>query len=164
MPHPAVKLLTQDLLQTTAEQAQSSPRLRKNYNFHTLPERVQRFINVMQPGTYVRPHCHHRPTHVNGFEFFLVIQGSLGMVVMDEQGTVLEAHWVSDRGPVRAIELAEGTYHTLVVLEPNTAILEIKEGPYDPQTDKHFLPQFPAEGTPEAQSLVKTWEAYFAHL
>jgi len=161
VPHSAVKQLTQELLQTTAEQALHSPRLRQNYNFHNLNERVQRFINVMQPGTYVRPHCHHRPADVNGFEFFLVIQGALGMVVLDDQGTVLESHCISDRGPVRAIELAEGTYHTLVVLEPNTAILEIKEGPYNPQTDKHFLAQFPAEGTPEAQALVKTWESYF---
>ncbi|MGB3613339.1 MAG: WbuC family cupin fold metalloprotein [Elainellaceae cyanobacterium] len=155
------KLLTQTLLDDTAQQASASTRLRKNHNFHALDERVQRFINVMQPGTYVRPHCHHRDPGVNGFEFFLVLQGSIGILVFDERGQVIRQHRVSDRGSVRAIELSEGTYHTLVALAPNTAMLEIKEGPYSAKTDKAFMSNFPEEGTPESQACVAAWEYYF---
>jgi cupin fold WbuC family metalloprotein len=155
------KLLTQNILAQTATQAQANPRLRQNYNFHEPAERVQRFINMLQPGTYVRPHCHLRPVGVHGFEFFLVLQGTLGFLVLDELGQILHTQRLTAQGEVWGLELAQGQYHTLIALEPNTAILEIKEGPYDPQTDKCFLTSFPAEGTAAAASWVKTWERVF---
>jgi len=156
-----IRRLNQELLDSIALKARSSSRLRQNYNFHNPAEKVQRFINVLQPGTYVRPHCHHRDPEVNGFEFFLVLQGALGMIILDEQGQVIQYERVSADGPTQAVELTEGTYHTLIALAPNTAILELKEGPYHPSTDKKFLDGFPLEGTPAAQHLVKTWEAHF---
>jgi cupin fold WbuC family metalloprotein len=160
----SLKLLTQDLLDAIAAQSRSSPRLRQNYNFHDLSERVQRFINMLQPNTYVRPHRHLRVPDVNGFEFFLVLQGELGIMVMDDQGQTLHRERVSAQGKTRGVELAEGTYHSLIALAPNTAILELKEGPYDLRTDKEFLTTFPEEGTLEAQEQVKRWQQDFSDL
>lgn len=161
MKSPQIKRLTQELLDNIAQQARSSPRLRQNYNLHDLSERVQRFINVLQPGTYVRPHRHLRATGVNGFEFFMVCQGALGMIILDESGQILASERVSANGPLRAVELPEGTYHTLVALAADTIVLELKEGPYDPKTDKDFLTNFPTEGTAAAKQLVETWQGYF---
>lgn len=162
MDSPAIKCLTQELIETVAQEARSSPRLRQNYNFHNLAEKVQRFINVLQPGTYVRPHRHRRLPSVNGFEFFLVLQGCLGILLLDESGQVVHRERVSENGSTRGVELAEGIYHTLVALEADTVILELKEGPYDPQSDKEFLPVFPLEGTVAAQQWVVVWQGYFA--
>lgn len=156
-----IKRLTQELLDNLAQQACNSPRLRQNYNLHDVSEKVQRFINVLQPGTYVRPHRHHRTAGMNGFEFFLVFQGELGMIIMDECGQILDTERVSANGFTRGIELPQGTYHTLVALAPNTIILELKEGPYKPSTDKEFIETFPAEGTLAAKQLVETWKSYF---
>lgn len=161
MTSPPLKRITQELLNDISQQARTSPRLRQNYNFHDLSEKVQRFINVLQPGTYVRPHRHHRTAEMNGFEFFLVFQGELGMIIMDKNGQILAKERISAHGSTRGIELPEGTYHTLVALTPDTVILELKEGPYDPSTDKEFLDIFPAEGTPAAKQLVETWQSYF---
>lgn len=161
MSSPAIKRLTQGLLDDITQKARSSPRLRQNYDFHDLSEKVQRFINVLQPGTYVRPHRHLRIPGVNGFEFFLVFQGELGIIVMNEKGEILETERVSAKGSVRGIELPEGTYHTLIALAPDTLVLELKEGPYDPKTDKEFLENFPSEGTTAAKQLVETWQGYF---
>ena len=161
MPSLSIKRLNQELFDNIAQQARSSPRLRQNYNLHELSEKVQRFINVLQLGTYVRPHRHCRITGVNGFEFFLVCQGELGIIVMDESGQIIDKELVSAHGVVRGIELSEGTYHTLVALAPDTVILELKEGPYDPSTDKEFLDNFPPEGTAAAKKLVETWQGYF---
>lgn len=158
---PSIKRLDQELLDNIAHLARSSPRLRQNYNFHDTSEKVQRFINVLQPGTYIRPHRHCRDTGVNGFEFFLVCQGELGIIIMDESGQILEREVVSANGALRGIELPELTYHTLVALAPDTVILELKEGPYDPSTDKEFMEGFPAEGTAAAKQLVETWSGYF---
>lgn len=161
MNSPSIKRLSQELLDNIAQQARSSPRLRQNYNFHDLSEKVQRFVNVLQPGTYIRPHRHCRVTPVNGFEFFLVCQGELGIIIMDESGQIEAQELVSANGAVRGIELPELTYHTLVALAPDTVILELKEGPYDPSTDKEFISTFPTEGTAAAKQLVEIWSGYF---
>ncbi len=161
MQSPPIKLLTQELLDEVAASSRSSPRQRQNYNFHDLSEKVQRFVNVLQPGTYVRPHRHLRPPTVNGFEFFVVIQGAVGIVILNENGQILRSLRVSAGGPTRAVELPEGTIHTLVALAPDTVILEFKEGPYDVAADKDFLPGFPVEGSAAAGELVLIWEAEF---
>lgn len=157
-----IKCLTQSLMDAIAAEARTSPRQRKNYNFHEHRDRVQRFLNVLQPGTYVRPHRHLRPADTSGFEFFLVLQGAIGMIILNEQGEVLRTQCISATGETKAIELAEGTFHTLVALAPDTVMFELKEGPYIPMSDKDFLPQFPLEGTPEAAHWVKTWQGYFS--
>lgn len=156
-----IKRITQELLETIAEQARSSPRQRQNYNLHEPTEKVQRFLNVLQPETYVRPHRHRRPPEVNGFEFFLVIQGELGVIILDESGQIDHTERICASGSTRGIELPEGTYHTLVALVPNTVILELKEGPYSASTDKEFINSFPAEGTPAARQMVENWKGYF---
>lgn len=161
MHPPQIKRLTQGLLDEVAERSRQSPRRRQNYNFHELSEKVQRFVNVLQPGTYVRPHRHERPPEINGFEFFLVLQGELGILILNENGQILAQERVSDTGPTRGIELPEGTIHTLVALRPDTVILEFKEGPYAVSTDKDFLAGFPDEGTLEAQQMVEYWQACF---
>lgn len=158
MTSAPIKRLTTSLLEDLAEQSRHNPRLRQNYNFHDLSETVQRLLNVLQPGTYIRPHRHLRPPHINGFEFFLVLQGSLGVLLLDEQGQVCHREQLHAQGPVQGLELAAGTYHTLVALAANTVILELKEGPYDPETDKDFLPLFPEEGTSAALAQVADWE------
>lgn len=161
MKHSAITRLNQDLFDHIAQQARSRPRLRQNYNLHDLTEKVQRFINVLQPGTYVRPHRHLRGLEVNGFELFLVLQGELGVIILNDQGQTIDQERVSAYGPTQGIELAEGTYHTLVALAPDTVVVELKEGPYDPNTDKEFLSAFPLEDTSAARQLVETWQNYF---
>lgn len=160
MKTQTIKLLTQSIFDAQSQAAAIAPRLRKNYNLHHPSERVQRFINVLQPGTYVRPHCHHRDESVNGFELFVVLQGELAVIVFDEYGSPIESFRLCDGGNTHGIELPEGLFHTLIALAPNTVILEIKEGPYDPKTDKLFLSQFPPEGTPQAKVQVEQWERW----
>ncbi|MBW4523614.1 MAG: WbuC family cupin fold metalloprotein [Phormidium tanganyikae FI6-MK23] len=157
-----IKCLTQPLMDSIAEQARSSPRQRKNYNFHQHCDQVQRFLNVLQPGTYVRPHRHVRPEDKSGFEFFLVLQGAIGILILEESGKVIHTEKISATGTTRGVELGEGMFHTLIALEPDTVMFELKEGPYMPMDDKDFLQQFPLENTPEAKQWIQTWQGHFA--
>lgn len=157
----AIKRLTQELLNTVTEQARGSPRQRQNYNFHQPSEKVQRFLNVLQPETYVCPHRHQRPPEVNGFEFLLVLRGEVGIIIFDENAQILHTELISADGATHAIELPEGIYHTLVALAPDTVMLELKEGPYNSSTDKEFLDGFPTEGTSAAEQMVEHWRSYF---
>jgi cupin fold WbuC family metalloprotein len=154
--------IDQTLLDAVTAEARQAPRLRRNHNLHAEPDLVQRFLNALQPGTYVRPHRHCRPDPAAGFECFLVLQGAIGLLVLDEQGQVLSRERLDAAGPLRGIELPQGTLHTLVALQPDTVMFEIKQGPYVPTADKDFLAAFPLEGTPEAAAQERAWRALFA--
>ena len=161
-PTPRLQRLDQDLFARVAGEARALPRLRLNHNLHAGDDPVQRFLNVLQPGTYIRPHRHRRSRPGAGFECFVVLQGSIGLLLLDEQGTVLQRERLEAGGPLKGIELAEGILHTLVALESDSVMLEIKEGPYQPTADKDFLAGFPAEGTVEAAAQELAWRRLFA--
>ncbi len=160
-PNPSFRCLDQALFDTVATEARHSPRLRRNHNLHAEPDLVQRFLNVLQPGTYVRPHRHLRQPPGAGFECFVVLQGALGLLLLDERGEVCDQVRLEAGGRVRGVELEGGRFHTLVALSPDTVMFEIKQGPYQPASDKDFLPTFPAEGTPEAAAQEALWRGRF---
>ncbi|MFN9618828.1 MAG: WbuC family cupin fold metalloprotein [Synechococcaceae cyanobacterium] len=156
-----LKRLDQSLFDAVAAEARQAPRLRRNHNLHAEADLVQRFLNVLQPGTYVRPHRHRRPDPAAGFECFLVLQGAIGLLLLDGQGQVLQRERLDATGPLRGIELAGGLFHTLVALQSDTVMFELKQGPYVPSADKDFLAAFPAEGTAAAAEQERAWRALF---
>jgi len=158
---PRLQAIDQALFDAVGEQARESARLRRNHNFHQHQDAVQRFLNVLQPGTYVRPHRHQCAAPGSGFECFVVLSGAIGLLLLDSRGELLELHRLTADGPLRGIELEEGQVHTLVALSPDAVMLEIKQGPYQPASDKDFLTQFPPEGSGEAIALERGWRALF---
>lgn len=57
MTSPSV--IDQALLDTVLSEARTSPRLRKNFNFHdSAAHPCQRLINAVLPDAYIRPHRH----------------------------------------------------------------------------------------------------------
>ncbi|QEY31557.1 cupin fold metalloprotein, WbuC family [Synechococcus sp. RSCCF101] len=158
---PDYTRLDQELFAAVAGQAHRSPRRRMNHNLHEPHDVVQRFLNVLQPGTYVRPHRHLRGQPGTGFECVVVLQGAIGLILMDGNGTVIAQERLEADGPLRGVELRQGQSHTLVALSPDSVLFELKQGPYDPRTDKAFLPGFPAECTPEAAEQERIWRALF---
>ncbi|MCA2960299.1 MAG: WbuC family cupin fold metalloprotein [Silvanigrellales bacterium] len=136
------KLLSPKLFAEVCREAQASPRKRRNHNFHRHEEAVQRLLNALQPGTYIPPHKHEGS---DKFEMFVVLQGEVGCFLFDETGGITKSARLGTNGEAMGIEIPGETYHTLVCLAPDTVILEIKEGPYTPQTAKVALPGFPDE-------------------
>lgn len=152
------KIIDNDLLAKISSTALEGQRLRQNYNFHQLEEKVQRMLNALQPGTYVRPHRHVRPAGVAGFEMMLAIQGAFGVLFFDENGEITEKFTFSATGDAKGIEIPIGTFHSIVALEKDTVIFELKEGPYEKLADKDFLACCPEENTTEAAALAKAWQ------
>lgn len=147
MPIQSIKLLDDALINRLCQEASASPRQRTVFNFHESPsDPVQRFLNVMQPGTYVRPHRHDDPVK---WELTVVLSGKLVVLVTDGEGHVIERAELNAAGPTRGIELPAGVWHTSAAIAPDTVIMEIKRGPYDAKTDKQFASWAPVEGLPE---------------
>ncbi|WP_439181542.1 WbuC family cupin fold metalloprotein [Carboxylicivirga taeanensis] len=136
-------LIDDALLNTLSQNAKNSPRKRVNHNIHTSEDDLlQRMINVLQPGSYVRPHKHEQPAKR---EAFIILSGSLLVVLFDESGELANSYVLSrDKGNY-GIEIPPGTYHTIIALEANTGVYELKDGPYDPVSDKHFASWAPPE-------------------
>jgi cupin fold WbuC family metalloprotein len=139
-----LQIIACDDLDQLSSQANASARLRKNLNVHTdLDDPVQRLFNAMQPNTYVRPHRH---VGEGRWEFFQVVRGRALVLLFDDSGRVTEKSELCDKGPNIAVEIPSNTWHTLVSMQPETVLFEVKSGPYKPLTDKDFAAWAPQEG------------------
>jgi cupin fold WbuC family metalloprotein len=141
-----MRVITQELLHDLIERARQSERRRVNYNLHEPDEVVQRLVNAMVPGTYVTPHMHQNPDKV---ELMAVLIGKVACFRFSEAGAIQDVHIMQETGPVRAVDIRPGIYHSCIALAPS-AVLEIIQGPYHPDTHKRFADWAPREGTPEA--------------
>ena len=137
-----------NLLDKTSQKARISPRLRMNYNFHSGPEdTLQRMLNAMEPGTYIRPHKHEHP---DKREVFFALKGTLCVVEFEDDGQIRDYTLLSPGADCVGAEIPERTFHTVISLETGSVAYEIKDGPYIPIEDKNFAAWAPPEGTTEA--------------
>lgn len=149
------RFITQELLDLVTAEAGSSPRLRKNFNFHMDEGAAcNRLLNAMEPDSYIRPHRHLAP---DKDETLVVIRGRLGVVIFDDSGAILETAVLSPGGAAMGVDVPHGVLHTFVSLESGTVFFEAKAGPYRPMTEEEKAPWAPPEGSDEA-------EAYLASL
>ena len=141
------------LMDELTEEARKTTRRRKNMNFHFGgADLLQRMLNAFEPGTYVRPHKHEAP---DKREVFLVLRGRLLMVFFDDEGHVTTRKLLDPNEGIHAVEIPPGTWHAAVSLQQGTIVYEVKDGPYDPATDKQFASWAPEEGSPEAPEYLK---------
>lgn len=150
------------LLEAVSQEASASSRKRKNHNFHPHPSaRIQRMLNAMEPGTYVRPHKHESPDKL---EVFFCLRGSFAVVVFSETGQITDIEILDPETGHYGVEIAPRTWHSLVSIKPGSVAYEVKDGPYNPADDKQFAAWSPEEGSEEAQpwlaKLVKEMEVF----
>jgi cupin fold WbuC family metalloprotein len=127
-----MKIIDKALLDSVSAQALKNERLRMNYNFHPrLDDPLNRLLNAMEPGSYFPPHRHKNPDRE---EIFLVLRGSVRLIIFDDEGSVVSSTEVSPEKEVYGMEIEAGIWHSLIVLEPNTVVYEVKKGPYIPLT------------------------------
>ena len=124
-----MKIINEQLLDETQAKALQSPRLRMNYNFHErLDDPINRLLNAMEPGTYLRPHRHLNPAKD---EIFLLLRGKVAVFLFDEEGNITEKTILNPKEGAYGAEIKAGTWHGLLVLESGSVIYEIKQGPFD---------------------------------
>jgi cupin fold WbuC family metalloprotein len=140
------------MLNALSEKASSTARLRINYNFHKdNHDTLQRMLNAMEPGTYIRPHLHQNP---DKREVFICLRGRFMVVEFNLDGTIFDFIVLDPKAGNYACEIAPGRYHSMIALSPSAVAYELKDGPYDPSTDKKFAPWAPEEGSPDAKKFI----------
>ena len=149
------------LLDSLTEQAKASPRLRMNLDLRTSDaDTSQRMLNAIEPGSVVPIHRHQKTS-----ETVVVLRGrvveefyaapDVENAASDVQEADLESHdasaissgpictasyEVSPAGPICALNIPAGTWHTLRSLESGTVILEMKDGPFVPTSEEDIMP------------------------
>lgn len=140
--------ITTDLLKSLSTEALSSVRKRKNLNFHTdESDPLQRMLNAVEPGSYVRPHKHINP---DKREAFIILKGRMAVVEFDDKGAISD-HIILDTSKGNyAAEINPASWHSVISLEKGSVYYEVKDGPYNLKMDKIFAEWSPKEGAAEA--------------
>ena len=124
------------LLDSLTEQAKASSRLRMNYDLrNSSADTSQRMLNAIEPGSVIPIHRHQKTS-----ETVVVLRGRVVEEFYDDLERICSATYeVSPCGPVCALNIPAGTWHTLRSLESGTVILEMKDGAYEPTGPEDIL-------------------------
>lgn len=127
-------LIDDKLIDKVTKEAEESPRLRMNYNFHdSLDAGAQRLLNVLLPGTPLPVHRHRHTA-----ETYVLLRGRMFVVFYDDLGGQTERYLLDPRVGNYGVQIPKGQWHGVEVIEPST-IFEVKDGPYTPLTPEDIL-------------------------
>ncbi len=128
--------ITQVLLDSLTEQAKASPRLRMNLDLRNSAEdQSQRMLNAIEPDSMVPIHRHQKTS-----ETVVCLRGRVVEEYYDELERICtEAIELTPNGPVVALNIPAGQWHTLRSLESGSVILEVKDGKFEPLSDVDIL-------------------------
>jgi cupin fold WbuC family metalloprotein len=104
-------------------------------------------LNAIQPKSYIMPHRHLEDPKE---ETIVVLKGSLGCMCFEDDGSIIEdsiCYLSPDSGQI-GIDLRVGVWHTILALEPDTVVFEVKSGPYKKASDKAFASWAPDYDSP----------------
>ncbi len=123
------------LLDQVSQQAQESPRLRMNHNFHdSLESKAQRLLNALEPGTILPIH-----RHPHTAETYLLLRGKIRVMFYNDQKEEIESVVLDPLKGNYGIHIPANQWHTLDVLESGSVLFEVKDGPYTPLDEKDIL-------------------------
>ena len=128
--------ITQTLLDNLTEQAKASPRLRMNLDLRNSPEdQSQRMLNAIEPGSPMPIHRHRKSS-----ETVVCLRGRLIEEFFDDHERIcIDTFELTPGGPVVALNIPAGQWHTVRALESGTVILECKDGAYEPLGEEDIL-------------------------
>ena len=129
-------IINQQFLDHLTKQAKASPRLRMNFDLRNSDkDQSQRMLNAIEPGSPIPIHRHQKSS-----ETVVCLRGRLVWEFYDEQEKICtETIELSPNGSVVALNVPKGQWHTVKALESGSVILEVKEGPYEPQSPSDIL-------------------------
>ena len=128
--------ITRALLDDLTTKAKASPRRRMNMDLRNgVDDQSQRMLNAIEPDSVVPIHRHQKSS-----ETVVCLRGRVVEEYYDElERTCTETIELSPNGPVVALNIPAGQWHTLRSIEPGSVILEVKDGAYEPIQDCDVL-------------------------
>ena len=128
--------ITQAILDELTAKAKENPRLRMNLDLRNSAEdQSQRMLNAIEPGSPLPIHRHQKSS-----ETVVCLRGRLVEEFYDElERTCTDRIELTPNGPVVALNIPIGQWHTVEAIESGTVILECKDGEYEPLSPEDIL-------------------------
>ena len=146
-----IKHVSAKQLSALSDEAKNSKRKRSHLNTHPGPDAaVQRLFIAMEPDTYIRPHRH---PQAEKWEFFVLINGEIDVIIFDDSGAVSDRIELSSTA-MRTVELEPNTWHSYVCKKRGSVALEVKEGAYITTAAGDFANWAPAEDADGAEEYL----------
>ena len=152
------------LLRNLSRRAENIARGRTHFNIHAdYADPCQRLLNIIEPGSYIRPHRHFT---AKKSETLIVVRGQFGYLEFDDRGAVVTKELISSEkyGTNTGVHVKHNVWHTVISLRPGSALFEVKEGPFDPNQAKEFPHWCPEEGTPHVAEYLSTLRSIFKNI
>lgn len=129
-------VITQTFLDQLTEKAKNNPKLRANFDLrNSESDQSQRMFNAIEPGSIVPIHRHQKSS-----ETVVCLRGRIVEEFYDELERICtEAIELSPNGPVVAINIPKGQWHTARAVETGTVTMEVKDGQYEPFSEADIL-------------------------
>ena len=128
-------IIDNKLLNEVSERANASDRLRMNLNFHeTLDAKAQRLLNALQPGTILPIHRHQHTS-----ETYVLLRGQIRVMFYNDLGNETESFLLNPLKGNYGVHIPKGQWHTLEVLENDSVLFEVKDGPYAPLVEEDIM-------------------------
>lgn len=128
--------ITQAILDDLTTKAKASPRRRMNMDLrNSIDDQSQRMLNAIEPESVVPIHRHQKSS-----ETVVCLRGRVVEEYYDELERICtERIELSPNGPVVALNIPAGQWHTVLALESGTVIMEMKNGKYEPISDVDIM-------------------------
>ena len=128
--------ITQAILDDLTEKAKESPRLRMNLDLRNSEEDTsQRMLNAIEPDSVVPIHRHQKSS-----ETVVCLRGRVVEEFYDELERICtESIELTPNGPIVAINIPIGQWHTIRSMESGSVILECKDGKFEPLSEADIL-------------------------
>lgn len=119
------------------KEAEKSERLRSHLLLHqSHQDKVQRLLIALVKDSYVEPHYHELP---HQWEMFVILEGQIEVTLYDHVGSIINKFLAGENTDISIVNLEPNEVHSIKCISPQALMLEVKEGPFDPNYAKKFL-------------------------
>ncbi len=124
------------VLNNLSDQAKANPRLRQNLDLrNNEADKSQRMLNAIEPGSEMPIHRHKYTS-----ETVVCLRGRLVEEFYDDlERRCTDYIELSPQGPIVAVNVPAGQWHTVRALESGSVLLECKDGKYEPLGPEDIL-------------------------
>lgn len=124
-------------LENLYKEAKKSERLRSHLLLHkSYEDKVQRLLIALVKDSYVEPHYHELP---HQWEMFVILEGQIEVILYDNVGSIISKFLAGENTDISIVSLEPNEVHSIKCISSQALMLEVKEGPFDPNYAKKFL-------------------------
>jgi cupin fold WbuC family metalloprotein len=146
------------------ESAGSDSRLRQHLNIHeSFQEPCQRLFNAVHVGSYIQPHRHLLDSKK---ELLLAVKGKFAIIEFSHIGgfksfTIFGSEkYCHSEDSSYGVEIPTECWHTVIALVEGSVLLEVKQGPFIPDSAKEIASWAPSVGSSAVDDYVCSLYAY----